>query len=212
MFYKRLQLYKQKCIYPHVKLSPLIARLDLKDVKCSRITCGGLHLKYISRNTAARRQIHMPVQDSEGSFPTSGILRRAHALTERERDKYIQNMLQLLNKKSNHWLKQTGFLLPTFINSLVTELYVRWITSKRVQTCVTSLEIETYLRCCTGVVTRFAFIEVLKIKHTRDRSQVISIIMIINSSNNNYIDKEAKWCSRYEIATLQLKKTKSANG
>lgn len=123
----------------------------------------------------------------------------------REKEKYIQNMLQLFNKKSNDWLKQTGFLLPTFMNSLVTELYVRWITSKRVQTCVTSLEIETHLCCCTGVVTRLTFIEVLKIKHTRDRSQVINIIMIINSSNNNYNVKEAKWCSRYEIATLVFK-------
>lgn len=156
-------------------------------------------MKYIGRNTAARRQIHMPVQDSKRSFPTRGILRRTHALTERERQKYIQNILQLFNKKISQ--------MTDLSNSLVTELYVRWIASKRVQTCVTSLEIETHLCCCTGVVTRLTFIEVLKIKHNRQKSGYQYHPIINSSNNNNNINvKEATWCSRYEISA------NSANG
>lgn len=100
----------------------------------------------------------MPVQNSKGSFPTGGVLRRTHALTERKKAlRDVNNMLHLF---MIILMGQTG----DFMNSLIIERYVRRITSQRVQTRVTTLEIETHLRCRTSVVTRLTFTEVLKNK------------------------------------------------
>lgn len=72
--------------HPHVKLTTFIARLDLEDVESPGVTCSGLHLEDISRDTASRGQVHVAVQNSEGSVSTGGVLRRTHTLTERERE------------------------------------------------------------------------------------------------------------------------------
>lgn len=100
----------------------------------------------------------MPVQNSKGSFPTGEVLRRTHALTERKKAlRDVNNMLHLF---MIILMGQTG----DFMNSLIVERYVRRITSQRVQTRVTTLEIETHLRCRTSVVTRLTLTEVLKNK------------------------------------------------
>lgn len=67
--------------HPHVKLSSFVARLYLEDVEGAGVTRGGLHLEDICRHAAARRQIHVSVQNSEGFVPAGRVLGRTHALT-----------------------------------------------------------------------------------------------------------------------------------
>lgn len=58
----------------HVKLPSFVARLYLEDIKGTRVTCGGLHLKNVCGNTAARGQVHVSVQDGEGLVSAGGVL------------------------------------------------------------------------------------------------------------------------------------------
>lgn len=67
--------------HPHVKLSSIVSRLYLEDVEGAGVTRGGLHLEDICRHAAARRQIHVSVQNSEGFVPAGRVLGRTHALT-----------------------------------------------------------------------------------------------------------------------------------
>lgn len=60
--------------YPHVKLSPIVARLYLEDVEGAGIARGGLHLEDICRHTAPRRHVHVSVQNGEGLIPAGRVL------------------------------------------------------------------------------------------------------------------------------------------
>lgn len=71
--------------HPHVKLASIVARLYLEDVEDSRVTCGGLHLEDVCRHTAARRQVHVSVQNGERPVPAGGVLSWTHALTAEQR-------------------------------------------------------------------------------------------------------------------------------
>lgn len=67
--------------HPHVKLSSIVARLDLEDVEGAGVARGGLHLEDVCRHTAPRRQVHVSVQNSEGFVPAGRVLSRTQALT-----------------------------------------------------------------------------------------------------------------------------------
>ena len=60
--------------YPHVKLSALVARLDLEDVEGPGVARGGLHLEDVCGHAAARRQVHVAVQDGEGPVSAGRVL------------------------------------------------------------------------------------------------------------------------------------------
>lgn len=65
-----------------MKLSALVARLDLEDVEGAGVARGGLHLEDVCRHTAPGRQVHVSVENSEGFVPAGRVLSRAQALTE----------------------------------------------------------------------------------------------------------------------------------
>lgn len=71
--------------HPHVKLSSIVARLDLEDVEGAGVARGGLHLEDVCRHTAPRRQVHVSVQNSEGFVPAGRVLGRTQALTAEQR-------------------------------------------------------------------------------------------------------------------------------
>lgn len=62
------------CTHPHVKLSPIVARFYLEDVKGAGVARGGLHLEDVCRHTAPRRQVHVSVQNGEGLVPAGRVL------------------------------------------------------------------------------------------------------------------------------------------
>lgn len=92
------------CTHSHVKLPSFVARLYLEDIKGTRVTCGGLHLKNVCGNTAARGQVHVSVQDGEGLVSAGGVLSWTHALTVKTETALVK-IAWLVNKDKCFWEK-----------------------------------------------------------------------------------------------------------